>query len=95
MKVQTNVVTTNVFWQSRLGHPSNHVLSMLFKDLGVGNWLGNNKVDVCEVCHCAKQTQSQFSISKSITNGLFEIIHYDIWGSYQTPFFEVLITFLL
>ena len=87
MKVQANAVATNVLWHSRLGHLSNHVLSLLSKDLGVGNWLGNNKVDVCEVCHCAKQTQSQFSISKSITNGLFEIIHYDIWGSYQTPSF--------
>jgi len=54
MKVQVYVVPSNILGHSCLGHPSNHVLSILYKDLKLGSCFRNNKVDVCEVCFHAK-----------------------------------------
>jgi len=65
VKVQANAVASHDLWHSHLGLPSSHALSMLSQDSRVSNCCGNNKVKVCDVCLCAKQTRSQFTISES------------------------------
>jgi len=45
------------------------------------------ELNPCNVCFRAKQAYSTFNISDSKVNDLFEIIHCDIWGSYQIPIF--------
>ena len=70
-------------WHHRLGHPSNELVSVFFKNLEIfGNLSGTNK-DVCDVCFRAKQTRSRFSISENKAGDLFELIHCDIWGPYK------------
>ena len=39
------------------------------------------------MCFRAKQTRSTFNVSDNKANDSFEIIHCDIWGSYQIPSF--------
>jgi len=86
-KVLANAMDAHALWHSRLGHPSNRVLSLLPKDLGISYCLGNNKVEPCDVCFRAKQTRNSFDISESKADDLFEIIHCDIWGSYKVSSF--------
>ena len=54
VRVQANGVASYALWHSHLEHPSNQVISMLPKDLGVGSSYGTNKIDACDVCLCAK-----------------------------------------
>jgi len=68
-----------------MGHPSKIVMSHLFRFLDCKSSYELNK-DVCEICFLAKQTRNQFSFSESKIDNLFEIIHYDIWGSYGVSF---------
>ena len=41
------------------------------------------KEDACEICFHAKQTRSQFPISKNNAVDAFDLIHCDIWGPYS------------
>ncbi|GJT04706.1 ribonuclease H-like domain-containing protein [Tanacetum coccineum] len=40
-------------------------------------------MDLCEVCHKAKQTREPFSINDHQTNDLGELVHLDVWGPYK------------
>ena len=68
-------------------HASSQVLSLLSNELGVDSPYKANKVDVCDICLCARQTRNQFFISESIANDPFELIDCDICGSYKIPSF--------
>lgn len=69
-----------VLWHRRLGHPSSKVLLPL---LGVDG-SSKNCFDNCEVCYLAKQPRTSFPNSMNKANDLFDIIHCDIWGPYNT-----------
>ena len=83
MKVQANIVDVTHLWHSRLGHLCSEVLNLLSSHLGVKE----NKLGTCDVCFRAKQTRTQFSISESKADGLYDLIHCDIWGSYRVASF--------
>jgi len=55
----------------------------LLKDLGPFYLKSFNKC--CDSCHHAKQARSSFPVSAIKTDETFELIHYDVWGPYQTP----------
>lgn len=68
-------------WHIHLGHPS---------DMVVNKFLGQSSLDVKDsdkslwiVYLRAKQTRESFPISNSCASGIFEIIYYDLWGSYK------------
>jgi len=82
-------VVSHELWHSQLGHPLSHLLSMFSSELGVESSCRANKVDVCSVCLRAHQTKNQFSISGSIANDSFELIHCDIWVLIKFPPFVV------
>jgi Integrase core domain len=71
------------------GHPSDQVLNNLFSyNLDYSN---------CDVCNLAKQTRLPFSLSTSISEAKFELVHSDVWGlapvdSYNQ--FKYFITFI-
>ena len=70
-------------WHKRMGHPSNEVMSIFAKTLGVS--FSSNK-SVCDVCFRAKQTKNPFPpVSSNKAKNLFDIIHSDIWGPYHEP----------
>ncbi|GJR89190.1 ribonuclease H-like domain-containing protein [Tanacetum coccineum] len=67
-------------WHNRLGHPSDHVLTVLkdkIKDLS------QPKSGPCEICHKAKQTREPFPLSVHKTKNLGDLVHLDVWGSYR------------
>ncbi|CAJ2644692.1 unnamed protein product [Trifolium pratense] len=40
----------------------------------------NDNKAACDICHYAKQKKLAFPISNSISNSIFELLHFDIWG---------------
>ena len=63
-------------WHSRLGHaPSSRVQQLASKDL-----LGSVSKDNfdCTSCQLGKQQTLPFNNSESISNSIFELIHFDI-----------------
>nr|GEV82318.1 hypothetical protein [Tanacetum cinerariifolium] len=63
-----------------LSHPSDQVLDILRHKL---NFETNTKIDLCEVCHKAKQTREPFPISEHKTKSLGDLVHLDVWGPYK------------
>lgn len=63
-------------WHRRLGHPSYRLQINGIETGGVMN-------KDCPVCHRAKQTRSQFSISMNKAQVPFQLIHCDLWGPYK------------
>lgn len=85
MQLQAHAVRTYDLWHGRLGHPSRQVLSLLTKDLNIGDIFSNKVDEPCDICFRAKQTRCSFSESDSKASELFELIHCDIWGAYHIP----------
>jgi len=46
-----------------------------------------NKDSFCDTCFRAKQTRCPFTNSESKADGLFDLIHCDIWDSYKAASF--------
>ena len=66
-------------WHSCLGHaPSSRVQQLAFKSM-----LGSVSKDNfdCTSCQLGKQPALPFNNSESISNSIFELIHFDVWGS--------------
>ena len=79
--VSVNRGTTRDLWHRRLGHPSDQAMSLFSNNIGSYN---KDHCDKCDVCFRGKQTRLPFSISESKATNCFDLIHYDIWGAYQT-----------
>lgn len=67
-------------WHQRLGHPSEKVVKLL-------PFLCNSSIilnKACDVCPRAKQTRDSFSPSDHKASRIFELVHCDLWGPYNT-----------
>ena len=69
-------------WHQRLGHRSLGSLSSLSTNFGFK--LNKSLDECCDVCHCAKQTRSPFSLSNTKAQCPFSLIHCDLRGPYHT-----------
>lgn len=67
-------------WHQRLGHPSEKVLKFLPFLRNTSDIL--NKA--CDVCPRAKQSRNSFSLSDNKASRIFELVHCDLWGPYNT-----------
>lgn len=76
---------SHTLWHWRIGHPSNHHLSLLPQ---ISSSHLDSKFTSCDVCFCAKQTRSSFPTSDNKVIDIFEIIHCGIWGLYRIPSFS-------
>ena len=65
-------------WHQRLGHPSNGVFDLL-------PVVGTRTKDfsVCDTCLKAKHCREVFHSSENKSNGVFDMIHTDLWGPYR------------
>ncbi|CAA7062674.1 unnamed protein product [Microthlaspi erraticum] len=65
-------------WHQRLGHPSNGVFDLL-------PVVGSRVKDfsTCSTCFKAKQCRDMFLSSNNKSDGVFEMIHLDLWGPYR------------
>ncbi|CAM8972042.1 unnamed protein product [Rhodiola kirilowii] len=71
-------------WHNRLGHAPLDVVHQLLKDRFPGVTDKYYKFS-CNVCPLAKQTKQSFSLSKTTTSGIFELLHSDVCGPFQEP----------
>ncbi|KAL0447801.1 UNVERIFIED_CONTAM: Retrovirus-related Pol polyprotein from transposon RE1 [Sesamum latifolium] len=75
----TSVPCSSKKWHNRLGHTSvkaiKHILNIDCTEF--------NLESPCDVCHKAKQSRLQFSISSSYSDAIFDLIHMDLWGPYK------------
>ena len=81
--VRSPEISTFELWHRRLGHPSDKVVKLVpaISDSTSPKFL--NKA--CEICPQAKQSRASFPNSASRASRIFELIHCDLWGPYQTP----------
>lgn len=69
-------------WHRQMGYPSLKITKL------VSNMSSNNndyENKACDVCQRAKQTRDSFPLSDHKATGVFNLIHYDLWGLYKTP----------
>jgi hypothetical protein len=64
-------------WHSRLGHPSNKVLSNVFPNLQSTSSVTSKH---CTHCLAGKMHQLPFSVSNKNSTAPFALIHADLWG---------------
>uniref|UniRef100_A0A2N9G021 Integrase catalytic domain-containing protein n=1 Tax=Fagus sylvatica TaxID=28930 RepID=A0A2N9G021_FAGSY len=64
-------------WHSRLGHPSNKVLSNVFPNLQSTSYVTSKH---CTHCLAGKMHQLPFSVSNKNSTAPFALIHADLWG---------------
>uniref|UniRef100_A0A2N9FS43 Reverse transcriptase Ty1/copia-type domain-containing protein n=1 Tax=Fagus sylvatica TaxID=28930 RepID=A0A2N9FS43_FAGSY len=64
-------------WHSRLGHPSNKVLSNLFPSLQCNSSIASMH---CKHCLAGKMHQLPFPISNKPSTTPFALVHADLWG---------------
>ncbi|KAJ9543577.1 hypothetical protein OSB04_023284 [Centaurea solstitialis] len=74
------VSTRSSIWHQRLGHPSSHVFQSLVSSGSIHCNKGIPPVS-CQACQLGKHTRLPFSISESVVNFPFEIVHSDLWTS--------------
>ena len=73
---------TNI-WHFRLGHLSGKRLNILSQDFP---FISKHTMEMCDVCHLAKQRKLSYSASMSKASKIFELIHLDIWGPFSKVF---------
>ena len=65
-------------WHSHLSHaPSSRVQQLASK--GLLGFVSKDNFD-CTSCQLEKQSALSFNNSESISNSIFELIHFDVWG---------------
>lgn len=67
-------------WHSKLGHPSNSIVSHLLNTFSLPFDGSINKLEVCEPCQFGKGKQLPFLNSTRTTSSLLELIHSDVWS---------------
>lgn len=76
---------TALLLHQRLGHPSSSTMSLLpsFNNSSIIKQL----LDSCDICFCAKQSRTLFSLSDNKALSLFDLVHCDLWGPYPLSSF--------
>jgi transposase InsO family protein len=67
-------------WHSRLGHPSNKILSSIFPSLQCNPSLSESVKTHCTHCLAGKMHQLPFPVSNKTVSSPFSLIHADLWG---------------
>ena len=65
-------------WHSRLGHAPSSWIQQLTSG-GLLDFVSKENFD-CTSCELGKQPTLYFNNNESISNGIFELIHSDVWG---------------
>ncbi|XP_022024521.1 uncharacterized protein LOC110924843 [Helianthus annuus] len=74
-----NSFVKSSLWHSKLGHPSDQVLTVLKESFDVKSI----EHGPCDVCHRAKQVRVPFPLSEHKTKAVGELIYLDLWGPYK------------
>ena len=74
---------TSSLWHSRLGHPTDDILTKALNSFNIA--YQRNKRAVCSDCLVAKSHKLPFSLSNSRSFHPLALIHTDLWGPTPTP----------
>ncbi|RVW27075.1 Retrovirus-related Pol polyprotein from transposon RE1 [Vitis vinifera] len=74
---------TSSLWHSRLGHPTDDILTKALNSFNIA--YQRNKRAVCSACPVAKSHKLPFSLSNSRSVHPLALIHTDLWGPAPTP----------
>ena len=66
-------------WHKRLGHPALSVVNQILDSCNIAR-TQKIRLDSCNSCQLAKSHKLPFSLSPSIAEKPFELIHTDLWG---------------
>ena len=72
-------------WHARLGHASSSRVQQL-ASRGLLGSVSTENFD-CVSCQLGKQSVLPFNSSESISNDIFDLIHFDVWG--PSPVFSI------
>lgn len=77
---------TDRIWHNRLGHLSFQNLNMLKDQLSFTcNKQNDGVVTPCPICSLAKQRKLSFVSNNHMSAGAFDLIHCDVWETYNVP----------
>jgi len=79
-------VDNTKLWHIRLGHVSEHGMTILSKKGCLGS-AGTGKLDFCEYCVVGKQKRVSFFTTRHRMWGILDCIHSDLWGPSRVPSF--------
>ncbi|KAL9995344.1 putative RNA-directed DNA polymerase [Helianthus debilis subsp. tardiflorus] len=83
-QIHCNSVVSSNTWHARLGHLPFYKL----KQLNILSHIHNDSLDHCEICPKARQHRLPFPHSTRHTSHIFELIHIDVWGPYNTSTYD-------
>ncbi|KAM6587962.1 hypothetical protein CsatA_010567 [Cannabis sativa] len=86
--ISDSKVCNETVWHYRLGHPSCVKTHPLNKALQLHS--NSQSLFHCSVCHYAKQKKLPFISHHNIAENIFDLVHVDIWGPFNTMTNEVL-----
>jgi len=86
IQVQANKVDSHKLWGQRIRHSSTQELSNLSSIISRSSNRSSPK-DICDVCLKAKQIRLAFTVSEHKALMNFDLVHYDIWGTYSVKSF--------
>lgn len=79
-----NGVGVDFLWHLRLGHASCGRIRLV---TGIDNCLSQG-FQQCTICPLSKQTRCSFPLSNNRADGVFDLVHLDVWGPYRTPTYD-------
>lgn len=71
-------------WHKRMGHPSVKIVKLLPSVSSSSSENENRLNKACEICFRAKQSRDKFPLSTNKATRIFEMVHCDLWGPYNT-----------
>jgi hypothetical protein len=74
-------VPDGVLWHLRLGHLSKDRMMSMNK---LYNYISTSSHTACDVCQMCRQKILPFPVSSKNAKSAFELVHFDIWGSFGT-----------
>ncbi|XP_075087815.1 uncharacterized protein LOC142169799 [Nicotiana tabacum] len=81
----SNSDVKNKLWHYRLGHMP---LSNMKNISSIPNSSCDNFSMPCVICHMARQSKLPFFTSSDTSKAMFDLIHIDIWGPYNTTTYD-------
>lgn len=84
---QVSVIVDSALWHSRLGHPSYEKIDVLHATLGI-NKRNKDETVHFSICQKAKQKHLSFPSKNNMSTHIFDLIHIDTWGPFNTPTVE-------
>lgn len=83
--ISSSTESQALLWHQKLGHTSSSILAHL---LAVSPTQCSKDLHNCTICPLAKQHRLSFPNSNTVSTCSFQLLHIDVWGTFNTPTFD-------